>query len=152
MKGISLDDLPAGYREQAERQIKGGASKACVAMALASIAESKPKEKRSQGRKLNATEARCKLALMVKYPTAIILSQALQLAFEDGTSYRPDFMVKFPHCEDEDPLLVEVKGGYKGPGWEQGTERYRRAKDVFGKWFGFEMWTWKSKEKRWEVS
>jgi len=77
----------------------------------------------------------------------LVLSQAIRLDFDDGTSYRPDFAVVVNGCTVR---LIEVKGGYKGPGWEQGVERYRRAKDVFQKWFGFALWTWKNGQ--WEIT
>lgn len=44
---------------------------------------------------------------------------------EGGGSYTPDLVAwrrDFPGV-----LVVEVKGGYRGAGWEQGYERYKRA-------------------------
>ncbi len=46
-----------------------------------------------------------------------------------GGSYTPDLLAwrnGFPGV-----LVVEVKGGYRGAGWEQGYERYKRAADAF---------------------
>jgi len=56
------------------------------------------------------------------------LDQAVTLRFADGTSYRPDYTAITPQGE---LWHIEVKGGYRGPGWEQGYERFRRARDVF---------------------
>lgn len=43
----------------------------------------------------------------------------------DGGTYTPDFLA---WKDDEGGVVVaEVKGGYRGAGWEQGEERYRRA-------------------------
>jgi hypothetical protein len=54
-----------------------------------------------------------------------IFTYAVRLPFGDGTSYRPDMMTI-----DVDGRICcwEVKGGYKGPGWEQGYERFRAAR------------------------
>lgn len=56
------------------------------------------------------------------------LDQSVALRFEDGTRYTPDYT-----CITHQGEIwhVEVKGGYRGAGWEQGYERFRRARDVF---------------------
>jgi hypothetical protein len=56
------------------------------------------------------------------------LDQAVILRFADGTRYRPDYTAVTNQGE---LWHIEVKGGYRGPGWEQGYERFRRARDVF---------------------
>jgi hypothetical protein len=56
------------------------------------------------------------------------LEQAVILRFADGTTYRPDYTAVTHQGE---LWHIEVKGGYRGPGWEQGYERFRRARDVF---------------------
>jgi hypothetical protein len=56
------------------------------------------------------------------------LEQAVTLRFSDGTSYRPDYTAITHQGEI---WHIEVKGGYRGWGWEQGYERFRRARDVF---------------------
>jgi len=43
----------------------------------------------------------------------------------DIGTYTPDFLAWKP--EAEGVMVVEAKGGYKGPGADQGEERYRRA-------------------------
>jgi len=49
------------------------------------------------------------------------------------------------------PQVVEVKGGFRGPGWEQGIERFRRARTEWGKVFTFVLYDWDSKAKVWKV-
>lgn len=56
----------------------------------------------------------------------------MTLRFPDGDRYTPD-IVGFPQHPGGDLLVIEVKGGYRGPGWEQGMERYKRAKEMWGK-------------------
>jgi hypothetical protein len=72
------------------------------------------------------------------WPNAIIIPQGITLRFQDGTKYTPDLAVynQFPQ-----PVLIEVKGGYRGPGWEQGMERHRRARDCFSTYFLFTLAT-----------
>lgn len=124
-----------------------GVAEKAKAMAIAG----QPKAKRGAGRKLNKTEQRCLAELTAKYPDWLILSQSVVLPFGDGTSYRPDFLLIPPFWDQEFiAFIVEVKGGYRGPGWEQGMERYRRAREKWGTWLGFELWTWR--KGTWEIS
>lgn len=58
-------------------------------------------------------------------PDAVILHQALTLPLTGGGRYTPDILLIDPEKPGFD--IWEVKGGYHGPGWEQGIERYRRA-------------------------
>ena len=56
--------------------------------------------------------------------------------------YIPDFIVFGPGPA----RVIEVKGGYRGPGAEQGYERYKRAALQYsgnGAFF-FELWTVRS--------
>ena len=62
------------------------------------------------------------------------------LPLSGGGTYTPDFLVLVPGGE---PVSAEVKGGYRGPGWEQGVERYRRAASEWdGRGLRFVMATW----------
>lgn len=68
-----------------------------------------------------------------------------------GGTYIPDFVVLSPHGA----RVVEVKGGYRGPGWEQGRERYKRAAAQYSGKAGvsFELWEVKGKAiniQQWE--
>ena len=58
-------------------------------------------------------------------PDALILHQCLTLPLTGGGKYTPDIVVINPLTAGID--IWEVKGGYRGPGWEQGYERYKRA-------------------------
>ena len=74
--------------------------------------------------------------------------------FEDGDTYTPDFLLL---AGGRGQVVVEVKGGYRGAGWEQGWERFKRAAAVFGREFGSErgreFWLceWRPRESRWSV-
>ena len=105
---------------------------------------------KSKIKAMNKTEQRC-MATLRDYcgDDVVILPQCLVLPLEGGGTYRPDFMVMNP--AGPRVRLIEVKGGYKGPGWEQGIERYRRARQQWGQKFAFEMWTWDRKAKTWKV-
>ena len=58
----------------------------------------------------------------------LFIHEQVRWNFPDGTSYKVDFVVIF---SDRPPLCVEIKAGYKGNGWEEGDERYRRARDLW---------------------
>lgn len=80
-------------------------------------------------------------ALISKYPSALIAQQVRNLfQLEGGGMYIPDFLVV--NAPSLPPLVVEVKGGYRGAGFEQGYERYKRAAAQFTKngLFAFELW------------
>jgi hypothetical protein len=68
-----------------------------------------------------------------------------------GGTYTPDFLVfdvAVGVCQ-----VIEVKGGYRGPGWEQGVERYKRAALEYGgagSPFRFSMYTWDRKHGEWK--
>jgi hypothetical protein len=98
---------------------------------------------------LNKTEQRW-LDTIAKthFAGATVLPQALTLPLKDGGTYRVDFLCVYL---SRYPVVIEIKGGFKGNGWEQGIERYRRARTQWEKVFGFELWTWEGKTKRWKV-
>lgn len=101
---------------------------------------------------MNRTEARCLERLRERFPApAVILAQKTRfLPLRGGGSYTPDFLVLSP---GHPALVVEVKGGYKGPGWEQGMERYRRAAAQWsdGRVLQFELHTWDRRRREWRV-
>ena len=72
-----------------------------------------------------------------RWPEARVLEQALRLPLTGGGTYTPDLVVVRP---GQPLLLIEVKGGYRGPGAEQGVERYRRAAYEWRHWMGFALW------------
>lgn len=99
--------------------------------------------------KCNKTETRFfHEVLMRSAPKMVILPQPPRF-FEltGGGTYTPDFLV----VTESGPILsIEVKGGYRGPGWDQGYERYKRtALEWDGKGFRFVMATWNAKDKTW---
>lgn len=81
-------------------------------------------------RKMNKTEARFYELLKSEYANeeSVIIPQPTRFfRFDNGDTYTPDFIVL---CATG-MLVYEVKGGYKGAGYEQGYERYHRAKEKF---------------------
>jgi hypothetical protein len=98
---------------------------------------------------LNKTEQRWLDTIApVHFPAATVFAQAFTLPLEGGGTYRADFVCIYL---SRYPTLIEVKGGFKGPGWEQGIERYRRARTQWEKVFGFELWDWDKETQRWKV-
>lgn len=83
---------------------------------------------------------------------ALICAQVRNLfPLAGGGTYIPDFVVLSP----QGARVVEVKGGYRGPGWEQGRERYKRAAAQYSGKAGvsFELWEVKGKAiniQQWE--
>lgn len=73
--------------------------------------------------RLNTSETR--VAALLAAQGMVVVGQALRLPLSGGGEYRPDLVAWSPGCASV--LVVEVKGGYRGPGWEQGFERYKRA-------------------------
>ncbi len=98
-------------------------------------------------RKLNKTEQRFFEFAKATWGTqCAIIPQCLALPLDGGGTYHPDFLIV---GQEGVPLLVETKGGYLGHGWEQGIERFRRARHQWERWFRFELWEWK--DKKWSV-
>lgn len=102
---------------------------------------------------LNKTERRFYESLipeLFKGQDYIVIVQPTRL-FEltGGGTYTPDFLV----CTNDSIHVCEVKGQYRGPGWEQGVERYKRAAAQFNVLcIHFAMYTWMPKEQRWILS
>lgn len=76
------------------------------------------------------TEGLALVMLRAKFPHAKVTPHGLTLTFDDGARYTPDILVAW---QDSRKAIVcyEVKGGYRGPGWEQGMERFQRARLAF---------------------
>lgn len=56
-----------------------------------------------------------------------------------GNVYIPDFVLVYPNGLMR---VIECKGGYKGPGFEQGIERYKRTAQLYDSpMCRFELWT-----------
>lgn len=115
--------------------------------------------------KLNKTEARFLQELrrsMAGMTSAIpeleeldVLNYDIQppryFEFEDGDTYTPDFLLL---AGGRGQIVAEIKGGYRGPGWDQGWERFKRAAAAFGRERGREFWLceWRPRESRWRVT
>lgn len=100
---------------------------------------------------MNRTEARCLAGLLEALPDHCVFAQPSRFfTLSGGGTYTPDFLVVRP---GEAVRVIEVKGGYRGPGWEQGVERYRRAALEWsdGIHFQFEMHTWDRARREWRV-
>ena len=99
-------------------------------------------------RRMNKTEARFLEVLRRLHPDGLIVEQPTRFfRFRNGDSYTPDFIV----IASGAITSYEVKGGYRGAGWEQGYERYHRAKEAFaGYGVAFVLATWNTRQKEWE--
>jgi len=88
-------------------------------------ADAKPRQK---GRKPPAPQNKAEAGwiehLRRHRPDETVLPHAVTLVFRDGDRYTPDVLTV---NRDGLVTLYEVKGGYRGPGWEQGIERFKRA-------------------------
>lgn len=83
---------------------------------------------RSTHKTMNKTESRYYDTLIrdCEYdPKCIFVQPTRFFKLTGGGTYTPDFLV----VDQEYNLnrVVEIKGGYRGPGWEQGYERWKRA-------------------------
>lgn len=79
---------------------------------------------------------------------ALVMCQQVRIPLEGGGGYIPDFVV----WQDGGVEIIEVKGGYKGDGWEQGWDRYKRAAAYLER-FGVKckLAEWMPKEKNWII-
>ena len=101
-------------------------------------------------KKLNKTEERCK-ARLERYLGLSVLCQPTRLfPLAGGGTYTPDFLAYDPQRPELGICVVEVKGGYHGPGWEQGYDRWKRvAAQYDSPLFRFVMTTWSAKRQEW---
>lgn len=100
-------------------------------------------------KRMNKTEARAMEWLRLQGFTDIIAQPTRLFPLAGGGSYTPDFLAWVPG--EPGVLVVEVKGGYRGPGWEQGYERYRRAALQYSchlPW-SFALLTWHARRREW---
>jgi hypothetical protein len=103
-------------------------------------------------RRMTKTEARFYELLKSEYANeeSVIIPQPTRFfRFDNGDTYTPDFIVL---C-DTGMLVYEVKGGYKGAGYEQGYERFFRAKEKFESYdlrITFFIVTWNRDLHQWD--
>jgi hypothetical protein len=98
--------------------------------------------------KLNDTEKRWWREIpATHFPAHKVIPHGLLLPLTDGGVYTCDFYLLTLATVG---TVIEIKGGYKGPGFEQGIERYRRARFEWEGYVKFELWDGENK-KKWEV-
>lgn len=101
-------------------------------------------------RKLNKTEERCRLRLESFFGLEVLVQPTRLFPLQGGGSYTPDFLAFDSQRPELGIAVVEVKGGYKGPGAEQGHERYARtAAQYDSPLFHFVKTTWDAKRHDW---
>ncbi len=107
-----------------------------------------PKDERPR-RALNKTETEWGRRIQAERPDSFLVAQPIRFfKLIGGGTYTPDFL----EFREELPVIVwEVKGGYKGPGAEQGYDRYKRAALQWsdGRKFQFKMAT--KRKSKWEI-
>jgi len=145
MKRLTIDDLKSAsssFRQnnpalfgKAEPQKKGDAL---------------PEEKRTS-KKMNKTEARFANVIGIGYKNYHVISQPTRFfPLQGGGTYTPDFLLIAKDASTD--LVFEIKGGYKGAGWEHGMERYKRAAAQYHcDGLRFRMATWDSKMQSWQI-
>jgi len=157
--GIATQDIA---KHRCRYKAKPSSQPNAIDVALSKVEELRPtvetvkRKDKDSPRKLNKTEQRwfeyAKEGFVEGWDA--IFPQCRVLPLKGGGSYRPDFEWITPLTSEGGVVrivLIEIKGGFKGPGWEQGLERFRRARAEWEHIFKFELWTWKAKEKKWEV-
>lgn len=110
--------------------------------------QSREIENKSRLDSLNKTERRFYDEILKGVDKKSVIVQPSRLfELQGGGTYTPDFLV----ISDGKAFAIEIKGGYRGPGWEQGYERYKRAAAQWqGDHFKFCMWTWDRKANKWD--
>ena len=101
-------------------------------------------------RKMNKTEARAMEWLRFQGYSGIIAQPTRLFPLAGGGSYTPDFLAW--ELMSFGILVIEVKGGYKGPGAEQGYDRYKRAALQYspaGSPWRFALLTWHARRREW---
>jgi len=94
----------------------------------------------------NQTERRFYESLSSANRDRIVIQPPRHFPLKGGGTYTPDFMV----YTDDGVLVYEIKGGYRGPGAEQGHERYARAAVQWASpALRFCKATWNAKDKAW---
>ena len=168
-RGIKAEDLPEHIRRLNAGVLGGVSPSPAVQQGKETKSRQSERKRVLRVEKLNKTETRFLQELrrsMAGMTSAIPEMDGLDVwnydiqppryfEFEDGDTYTPDFLLL---AVGRGQVVVEVKGGYRGAGWEQGWERFKRAAAVFGREFGSErgreFWLceWKPRESRWSVT
>ena len=146
---IRFDDLTGVARERVLAAMQKGATVANDATVKESLQVASELRYPKSG--LNRTERRYYddfLREMRETGRALVMSQQVRIPLEGGGGYIPDFVI-WAHGVVE---VVEIKGGYKGAGWEQGWDRYKRAAAYLER-FGVKckLAEWMPMEKKWKI-
>ena len=97
---------------------------------------------------LNRTERRFYDSLSPDERARTVIQPTRHFPLAGGGTYTPDFMV----YANEAIFVYEIKGGYRGPGAEQGHERYARAAALWSSCvLHFCKATWDAKAKAWKM-
>lgn len=100
--------------------------------------------------RLNKTEMRFYDDFYLEHKGKIIIQPPKFFELAGGGTYTPDFL--FVRDDGKGVGVYEIKGGYRGPGWEQGIERFKRAAAQYdGEKFHFMLWTWNREDGEWDV-
>lgn len=163
--GFRAEDLPEHIRRLNAGVLGGVSPSPIVQRGQERKTQQSERRRVLRVEKLNKTEARFLAELrriMAGQRSAIPELEGLDIwccdiqpprffEFEDGDTYTPDFLLL---AGGRGQIVAEIKGGYRGPGWEQGWERLKRAAAVFGRDRGREFWLfeWRPRERRWRVT
>ena len=99
-------------------------------------------------KRMNKTETRAMQWLIFQGYEHIIAQPTRLFPLAGGGTYTPDFLAW--NSSDSIILVIETKGGYRGAGWEQGYDRYKRAAAQYdGGPLRFVMLTWSAKRREW---
>lgn len=101
-------------------------------------------------KRMNKTETRALEWLRFHGYTGIIAQPTRLFPLAGGGTYTPDFLAWEPMTSCV--WVVEVKGGYRGPGAEQGYDRYKRAALQYspaGSPWRFALLTWHAQQREW---
>ena len=162
MKHFNLENLGDKVSDSFKRlnpQLFGTSTKETVAMP---VVQRMPSEKPSAKAKtvsnfarrldaINKTERRYYdtfLADRDGVDCTVLVQPPRLFELEGGGTYTPDFLV----INAKGCVVVETKGGYRGPGFEQGLERWKRAAAQWAdERLQFILATWYRKDGRWVV-
>lgn len=99
---------------------------------------------------MNKTEARAAQWLRLNGFACLIAQPTRLFPLAGGGTYTPDFLAWEP--SGAGVWVIEVKGGYRGPGWDQGYDRYKRAALQYsppGSPWRFALLTWHARRREW---
>jgi len=99
---------------------------------------------------MNKTEARAAQWLRLNGFACLIAQPTRLFPLAGGGTYTPDFLAWEP--SGAGVWVIEVKGGYRGPGWDQGYDRYKRAALQYsppGSPWRFSLLTWHARRREW---